>query len=154
MLSFPEAAGLADEVRRLFEELDHQHEPAARGLAGVYAPPMDVIERQDRVEIMLDVAGVTADDLRILFKNGTLVIAGCKWPSGPSLGASSAATGGHGPAYHLVERGFGRFVRVAQIAAAVDVSACRATLRQGELLLTLPKANGGRETLIPVEKVL
>lgn len=149
MLPLAEAAGLAEEVRRLFDDLDQQHESAARGLAGEYAPPMDVIERHDRVEIVLDVAGVTAEDLRILFKNGTLIIAGCKWPVAPPSTHDS-----HAAAFHLVERGFGRFVRVAQIAAAIDVTACRATLRQGELVLTLPKLNGGREVLIPIEKAV
>lgn len=146
MLPFPEATGLTDEVRRLFEELDRQQDAAARGLAGVYAPPMDVIERHDRIDIVVDVAGVTADNVRVLFKDGTLVIAGCKWPLG-SPGAGN-------PAFHLVERGFGRFARAVHVSAAVDVSACRATLRQGELTLSLPKVNGGRETMIPVEKVL
>lgn len=146
MFPFPEAAGLAEEVRRLFEELDRQHQATQRGLAGICTPSMDVIERQDRIDILMDVPGVEADDLRVLFKDGTLVIAGCKWPAG------SAAS--HGSAYHLVERNFGRFVRVAQLSAAVDVAACRATLHRGELQLSLPKLNGGRETLIPVEKVL
>lgn len=146
MLPFPEAAGLADEVRRLFEELDHQQEAATRGLAGVYAPPMDVIERRDRIDIVVDVSGVTADNVRVLFKDGTLVIAGCKWPAAPPAAGTTA--------FHLVERGFGRFARAVQISASVDVAGCRATLKQGELTLTLPKVNGGRETLIPVEKVL
>lgn len=146
MIPFPEAAGLTDEVRRLFEELDHRQDEMTRGLAGVYAPPMDVIERQDRIDILVDVAGVTADNLRVLFKDGTLVIAGCKWPMSPPHEGS--------PAFHLLERGFGRFARAVHVSAAVDVSACRATLRQGELTLSLPKVNGGRETLIPVEKVL
>ncbi len=146
MLPFPEAAGLTDEVRRLFEELDPQQDPAMRGLAGVYAPPMDVIERQDRIDIVVDVAGVTADNVRVLFKNGMLVVAGCKWPAGPPLA--------NGTAFHLVERGFGRFARAVEVSVAVDVSASRAILRQGELTLSLPKINGGRETMIPVEKVL
>jgi HSP20 family protein len=146
MLPFPEAAGLADEVRRLFEDLDQQQDPSTRGLAGVYAPPMDVIERHDRIDIVVDAAGVTADNVRVLFKDGTLVIAGCKWPA--------VHPGGRHTAYHLVERGFGRFARAVHITAAVDVAACRATMRQGELTLSLPKINGGRETIIPVEKVL
>lgn len=145
MLPFPEAAALADEVRRLFEDLDHQHEATARGLAGVYAPPMDVVERHDRLEVVVDVAGVAVDDLRVIFKDGTLVVAGCKWPASAPDGQT---------AYHLVERGFGRFVRAVHVAAAVDVAACRATLRQGQLTLSLPKVNEGRETVIPIEKVL
>jgi HSP20 family protein len=146
MIPFPEAAGMAEEVRLLFEELERQHDAASRGLAGIYAPPMDVIERHDRVEVVVDLAGVPPDNVRVLYKDGTLVVAGCKWPAG---GPPSGTT-----AFHLVERGFGRFARAVHIAAAVDVTDCRATLRQGELRLVIPKLNGGRELRIPVEKVL
>jgi HSP20 family protein len=146
MLSFPEAAGLADEVRRLFEELDRLPDLAGHGVAGACSPPMDVIERQDRVEIVMDLAGVPSDHIRVLFKDGTLVIAGCKGPSGGSPDGPTA--------YHLVERGFGRFVRAIRIAAALDLTDCRAELRQGELRLVVPKLNGGCELQIPVETVL
>jgi HSP20 family protein len=146
MLSFPEAGGMAEEVRLLFEELERQHDAAMRGHGGVYAPPMDVLERQERVEIVMDLAGVEPENIRILFKDGSLVVVGCKWPSSnPPSGTT---------AFHLVERGFGRFARAVRIAAALDFSDCRATLRQGELRLVIPKLNGGRELRIPVEKAV
>ena len=78
MLSFPEAAELADEVRRLFEDLQQAHDAAPGGL---HAPPMDVVEREEFLEVVLDLAGVSPEDVRVLFKNNTLVIAGCKWPA-------------------------------------------------------------------------
>ena len=49
MLSFPEAAELADEVRRLFDDLQQAHDATPGGL---YAPLMDVIERDDALEVV------------------------------------------------------------------------------------------------------
>jgi HSP20 family protein len=143
MLSFPEAADLADEVRRLFEDLQHAHDAAPGGL---YAPPMDVVEREDSLEVVMDLAGVAAEDVRVLFKANTLVIAGCKWPTS---GAPGPAT-----AFHLVERSFGRFARAVRVTATLDLAGARATMTEGELRVRLPKLHNGQEFVIPIEKVV
>ncbi len=143
MLSFPEAAELADEVRRLFEDLPHAHDAAPGGL---YAPPMDVVERDDSLEIVMDLAGVAPEDVRVLFKANTLLIAGCKWPA---AGAPARPT-----AFHLVERSFGRFARAVRVATTLDLARARATMSEGELRVQLPKLNGGQEFVIPIEKVI
>ena len=143
MLSFPEAAELADEVRRLFEDLQHAHDASPGGL---HAPPMDVVERDDYVEVVLDLAGVAPENVRVLFKNNTLVIAGCKWP------AAGAQT--HPTAFHLVERSFGRFARAVRITATLDLTRARATMTEGELRVRLPRLNSGQEFVIPIEKVI
>ena len=143
MLSFPEAAELADEVRRLFDDLQHSHDAAPGGL---YAPPMDVVEREESLEVVLDLAGVAPEDVRVLFKNNTLVIAGCKWPA--------AATPGHATAFHLVERSFGRFARALRVTATLDLGQARATMTEGELRVRLPKLNRGQEFVIPIEKTV
>jgi HSP20 family protein len=144
MLSFPEAAELADEVRRLFEDLQHAHDAAPGG--GLHAPPMDVVEREDSLEVVLDLAGVAAEDIRVLFKNNTLVIAGCKWPvAGPTARAT---------AFHLVERSFGRFARAVRVSATLDLTTARATMTEGELRVRLPRLNSGQEFVIPIERVL
>jgi len=130
-------------VRRLFEDLQHAHDAAPGGL---YAPPMDVVERGDAVEVVMDLAGVAPDDVRVLFKNNTLVIAGCKWPAaGPSARTTS---------FHLVERSFGRFARAVRISATLDLGKARATMAEGELRVRLPLLNNGHEFVIPIEKVV
>ena len=143
MLSFPEAAELADEVRRLFEDLQQAHDAAPGGL---YAPPMDVVERDESIEVVMDLAGVSPEDVRVLFKNNTLVIAGCKWPA---AGSAARAT-----AFHLVERSFGRFARAVRVTATLDLAQARATMSEGELRVRLPRLNSGQEFVIPIEKVV
>ena len=106
---------------------------------------MDVVEREEFVEVVLDLAGVSPEDVRVLFKNNTLVIAGCKWPAAGAAGAT---------AFHLVERSFGRFARAVRITATLDLTRARATMIEGELRVRLPRLNSGQEFVIPIEKVV
>ena len=71
MLSFPEVHELSDEVRRVFDELDCRHTADARATGGIFTPPLDVIETQSSVEVMVDLAGVGPDGMRVLIKDGT-----------------------------------------------------------------------------------
>lgn len=146
MLPFPEVSELADEVRRLFDDVEQTHTVGWRSSAGAYTPPLDVIEREDAIEIYLDLAGVALEDVRVLFKAGTLVVCGCKRPP---EGSQPAAT-----AFHLVERAYGRFARAVRIPTALDVRRSRATLVAGEVRIVIPKLEErrGQEFVIRVEK--
>ena len=92
-------------------------------------PALDVLETDENVEVTLDVAGVPAAALRVLFRAGVLVVVGEKAPL--------TSAGEH--AYHLVEREFGRFARAVRLEGAFNVPAARATLHDGELTIVLPK---------------
>ena len=124
-----EATDLADDIRGLFEELaralPHEH----RVYSGECHPALDVLETEGAVEVTVDVAGVTIDALRILFRSGVLLIVGEKAPVG----------GGGQQTYHLVEREFGRFARAVRVSGAFDIPHARATLQSGELRIVLPK---------------
>jgi HSP20 family protein len=124
-----EATELADDVRRLFDDLARTLPRERRVFSGEYHPPLDVFETDDAVEITLDVAGVPVEALRILFRAGVLVIVGEKAPS-PGSGEET---------YHLVEREFGRFARAVRLEGAFSTTDARATVRDGELLIVLPK---------------
>ncbi len=139
---FREARDLADDVRRVFEELERQS--ASHGVSGECVPAVDVVETPDAIEIVMDLPGVRDDAVRILIKGSVVLIAGEKGPATcPSIEAS----------FHLVERGFGRFARVVRLAGAFDASRAEATLRVGELRLTLPRIGDrrGREIPVPIK---
>lgn len=145
MLSFPEVHDLTEEVRRVFEELDARRGATCRVPAALYSPTLDVVETRDAVEVFIDLAGVDRDDFRIFFKAGSLVVAGEKRaPEGDPQCA----------AFHVVERGFGRFARVLRLQAAVNPAKARAVLLGGELRITLPRLEDrrGLEIAIPVEE--
>jgi HSP20 family protein len=125
-----DATDLAEDVRLLFEELSH----AAVAYAGDCHPSLDVRETEETVEVTIDVAGVPAHAIRILFRSGILIIAGIKTPS-PAL---------ESPVFHLVEREFGRFARAVRLSGAFNVVHARAALRDGELTITFPKQDERR----------
>lgn len=140
MQPFPEVRELADDVRRLFEELERAAGPV-RAPASEYTPTLDVCDCRERVEIVVDLAGVSAAQVRVFIKASTVVIAGEKRPA---CGDAGDAT------FHLVERGFGRFARAVRLTGAFDASGARAVLRHGELRIDVPKIGDRRGAEIPV----
>jgi len=124
-----EAPDLADDVRTLFDELADTLRHEHRAYSGECRPNLDVFETEQAVEILVDVAGVPAAAIRILFRGGVVLIAGEKAPP----------RGEQAQAFHLVEREFGRFVRAVRLNGAYDVANAQASLQEGELRIVLPK---------------
>jgi HSP20 family protein len=147
MLSFPEVNEFSDHVRRLFEEFDRRHAAGAPVATGIYTPALDVLETATSVEVIVDLPGVPATSVRVFFKDGALVIAGEKLP--PEHACPTGA------AFHLVERGFGRFARVLRLGVAVDAGRARARLRAGQLQVSVPRLRErrGEEIVVAVEAV-
>jgi HSP20 family protein len=138
----PETRDRAGDLRDLFSELDATLPPEHRVFSGECHPALDVLETQTGVEVIMDVAGVPTQAIRILFRGDTLVIAGEKAP-GPSAAD---------PTFHLVEREFGRFARAVRLTGAFDVSRARASLTDGELTIVLPRLmeRRGKPHIIPL----
>jgi HSP20 family protein len=145
MLSFPEVNELSEDVRRLFEELDRRQGQVGRCPSGIHTPPIDVVETEETVEVLIDLPGVQPADVRVLFKQASLLVAGEK--------AGADPCGPEGAAFHLVERSFGRFARVIRLGLAIDASAARAVLLNGELRVSIPRISErrGREIAVRIE---
>ncbi len=142
MSGTPDLEDLADEVRLAFTEIERTAPPGALG-PGECLPPLDVLETDEAIELLIDLPGVPAWAVRVLVKDRLAIVAGQKpQPAGePSGGAS----------FHLVERTFGRFIRAVRVAAACDAGRARARIQSGVLCLTLPKVAERRGRAIPVE---
>ena len=137
---FLERRDLGEEARRLLDLLEREKSGSA---AGECVPPLDVIETATTVEILLDLPGVAADDIQVVFGRGVLVIGGRKLPPGCEHGDA---------AFHLAERAFGSFARAVRLTGAFDAGRATATLSAGELRIVLPRIEErrGRELRIPV----
>jgi HSP20 family protein len=129
-----ESHELAEDVRALFDELATSLRHEQRAYSGECHPTLDVYETDEALEIIMDVSGVSAEAIRILFRAGVVVIAGEKAPAV----TSPAQT------FHLVEREFGRFARAVRVNGAFDIARAHATLRDGELIVELPKMTDRR----------
>jgi HSP20 family molecular chaperone IbpA len=98
-------------------------------------PPMDVLETDSGIEILLDLPGVDPQAVSITSQHDTVVIAGTKGPTRCGQGQV---------AFHLAERDFGRFRRSVTIGRAFDASRAEATLTAGELRIVLPRVEDRR----------
>jgi HSP20 family protein len=136
-----DSIAMDDDLKRVFERL--REKTGDDALNGECMPPLDVIETAAAVEVLMDVPGIALQDLSIVFVHHTLVIMGRKRP---------AACHHREAAFHLAERTFGRFARAVRLAGAFDTGRVEATLRAGELRLTLPRIveRRGAELRIPV----
>ncbi len=124
-----EVGDLAEDVREIFDELASTLKQEHRAYSGECYPPLDVFETDAAVEIVVDLAGIAPEAVRVVFRAGVVLIAGEKAP--PVAPAPQA--------FHLVEREFGRFARGVRVTGAFDVQAGVATLHDGELTIVLPK---------------
>lgn len=100
-----------------------------------HRPPIDVIETAHAIDVIADLPGVSASSVRVVITGGTLVIAGRK---GPPVCQHASAT------FHHVERSFGRFAYGIRVAVAIDARRVTATLKGGELRVTLPRMEDRR----------
>ena len=130
---------MGDEWRRLVDFLEGNAQGALP--PGEFAPPIDVVETAEDIEIVADLPGLAIDQIQIVFARGQLTIAGLKRP---------AVCQHADAAFHLAERAFGRFARSVRLAGAVDVGRARATLKAGELRVVLPRIAERRGAAITV----
>ena len=146
MLPLAEVRDLADEVRRLFDDLDRARPLDRRLLPGVFSPTLDAQETAAAVDILVDLPGVALDDIRILIKGSVVIVAGGKMPPNPGERAESS--------FHLVERDFGRFARAVRLSGAFDAARATSTLANGELRIRIPKLEErrGRDITVPVRR--
>ena len=137
-----ESRDLTEDIRELFDDLAASLQHDQRAYSGECHPTLDVLEADEAVEVIVDVAGIPPAALRVLFRAGVLIVAGEKAPA--------AVTEEH--TFHLVEREFGRFARAVRLAGAFDVQGARAVVRDGELTIILPKLTDrrGQSHLSPV----
>ena len=128
-------SGLQDELDRAFaragELLGSDRHSAD------LAPPMDVIESDSSIVIVMEVAGLEVDDLVIEASGNRVTI------SGRRRGAETAA----GPIrYFCMERGRGEFQRAVELVGAVDAHQANARLARGLLRIEIPKIADQRLT--------
>ena len=124
-----ESRELVDDLRQVFADLAATLGPQQRAHSGEYHPSLDVVETSNAVEIVMDVAGVPREAVRVLFRGDVLIVAGEKAPT-PTASQ---------PNFHLLERGYGRFARAVRLSGAFEIGQAEARLSSGELTIILPK---------------
>jgi HSP20 family protein len=127
---------LPDELIRLLD---------AHPAAAECTPPLDIVETETAVEAILDIPGVPAAAVEIVFSRNVLLVTGQKLPAVCEDGDAG---------FHIAERSFGRFARAIAVDGAFDAGRATATLADGELRIVLPRLHErrGAEIRIPINR--
>jgi HSP20 family protein len=101
-------------------------------------PPVDIYEKQDALTVLADLPGVAPEGLSVHVEQGILTLEGRVERVEPE---------------NVLWKEFDltSFYRQFRIAESIDTEAIRATMKNGVLDLTLPKAEKAKPRQIPIE---
>lgn len=127
---FRELATLQERMNRIFDDtLSSSSRREEDALAATWTPPVDILERKDRIVLTAELPGFAEDQIRLHFEDGVLTLDGERRFEKEVDDAR----------YHCVERSYGRFARSFRLPANVDEEAISATFQNGLLVVELPK---------------
>ncbi len=93
-----------------------------------WTPAVDVFEIADRYVVMVELPGLTQDDVQLQHHEGRLTISGTRRERESPC-----------EQFHRIERGHGNFSRTFQLPMPIDAEHITADLRDGVLTVTCPK---------------
>ncbi|KEF41974.1 MAG: heat-shock protein [Cyanobium sp. CACIAM 14] len=117
---------------------------AASGPMADWHPRVDIVETGDAYEIQADIPGVRREDLKVTVDNGVLTVQGERQQEKKEDNARM----------HRVERFYGHFSRSFTLPDDADTTGLKATAREGQLTVRVPRkgpAPGGEPTQVPVQ---
>jgi HSP20 family protein len=137
---------LTERIGKLYSVLHEAAEAESTPLAGAWTPAVDVCETAEAICVRIEVPGVSASQIRIALNGDKIRIYGEKKKRGVRQRIIS----------HLCsERNYGRFNRVVPLRWTISIKETKAELRNGVLLIHLPKIKDrrGSEFRIPINEI-
>ena len=136
---------LTERVGKLYSVLHEAAEAELTPLAA-FKPPTDVCETAEGICIRVELAGVAANQIKIGLTSNKLRIYGEKKKRSPRQKILS---------HHCSERSYGRFSRVVPLRWTISVKDSTAELKDGVLLIRLPKIKDrrGSEFKVPIKEI-
>ena len=123
-----ELGSLQNEMNRLFNTVFDTPQPAGSTLRR-WMPAMDLVETDDSFVLRADLPGLSEEDIKLEFEDGTLTVSGERKAEHESKSEG----------YYRVERAFGSFSRSLTLPQGVDPEAVSANFDRGVLEIRIPK---------------
>lgn len=122
--SFEEFVGFSRRMDRMLNSLILYEQGE---LPAMWRPPTDVYETAESVVILVEIAGMNADDVQVEFSDKILRVSGRR------------ADNHRRAAAHCLEVQYGEFASNVYVPGEYDVDAIEAEYKDGFLTITLPK---------------
>ena len=129
---------LQDRINRAFEEIS---KPITTMTAGFREPLMDIIDKENKLEIRIDLPGMAKEDINIDMTRDMLTIKAKK----------KSKTEVKGKNFYKAERSYKGFYRSLSLPAMVIPEKAKATYKDGLLTITVPKAEKKNVKKVKVE---
>lgn len=136
-------ARLRNEVDRLFEDFPMRWPQLGRFTSGLLVPAVEMTETSKNYKISVEVPGIDAAQIDMHVHDGAIFISGEK----------KAERDEEEKGYSYSERSYGSFERRIELPRGSDPQGIKAKVRDGVLLITLPKKPGeaGKKQRIRIE---
>jgi HSP20 family protein len=137
---------MLDTMDRLFDDalgfpMATRRSPAATGEVRL---PWDIVEDDKEVKMRFDMPGLARDEVKVMVEDDTLVIRG---EHKKEEGADEAAEGGSGGDGWWKQRSVSSYDMRLALPDECDKSKVRAELKNGVLLVTVPKTEVERKVI-------
>lgn len=141
--AFDYPANPFDIMRRLTEQMFGPLAPRSFTREEIWAPQIEVTERDGKLVVTADLPGMKKDDVRVEVLDNNLIIEGERRQERKE----------DREGYFVTERSYGKFYRAIPLPEGVNPENAKATFRDGVLELTLdaPKKKSSART-IPIEE--
>lgn len=136
-----EITRLQSELNRLFSGI-LENQRAALATASAWDPNTDVLQDPTEVRIIVEVPGLSADDLAVTAQGNRVRIRGTKRAEPQPDGR---------PKFLCMERFFGDFEKVIPLPDAVNYKQARASLHDGLLVVRLPRVPAERRRFVEIQ---
>jgi len=128
--------GVADWLNQWLPDRSREgrEETGLSSMLNTGVPAVDVVEDENDIRVTAELPGIDKDDFRVEVVGDRLVLRGEK----------KAAREERKGEYYYAERSYGSFARSVQLPCEVDIDNAKATFKNGELKLVLPKTEGAK----------
>ena len=107
----------------------------------IWAPLTDITEDKDSYILKVDLPGVSKEDVKISYSDGQLNISGERKQEKETKEQK----------FHRVERVYGKYYRSFTLPGAIKEDKIDAEFKNGQLVITVPKADEAKPKEIPIK---
>jgi HSP20 family protein len=137
---YSDLVNIYDRLNRFFGE-DFYDEPAKNALTpSAWRPMTDIYETKDSYVFKVELPGFRKEDVSVEFTGDTLTLRGERKQEEETKNESC----------HRLERSYGMFERSFTVPKNVDAKKIDASLKDGILVLTIPKVEEAKTKAIPI----
>lgn len=116
--------------------------PTTKRLRRAFVPPADLLVTDGEVTVVMDVPGLTAENLEIELVGDVLTVTGER--------THPFQDGDRSKTWYRLERGYGRFQRILQVPKGLDPQKISASITDGVLTLHIPQPEASKPRRIEI----